>query len=118
MKPSERIAARIVPHLAYARSRGVQFDPLTVITLVVAVVRLLIALWGLYDSNKARRRLERVLEPGRLDFFAKRWRRMIAEEIRDRFGALPESDIDAVIKGLADATDSDLIALRIEARQP
>lgn len=115
MNPSERIAARIVKDMDAPRLQGYAFDPVAVITVVVAVVRLLIALWGMFSPEHARWWLERALEPGRFDFWSRGLRRKIAAEIRKRLPGATERDIDAVIKGLADCSDHDLIAVRSEA---
>jgi hypothetical protein len=115
MKPSERIAARITPHMDAPRLQGYAFDPITIITIVIGVVRLLIMLWKFFHPDHARRRLEHALEPGRFDYRGRSLRRKIAAEVRRRLPDATERDVDAIIKGLADCNDQDLLAVRAEA---
>jgi hypothetical protein len=120
VKPSERIAGRVHSRLITDQGAALQLDPITLITLILTVVRLLVELWGLFGGTKGKRRLERLVSPKWSDFF---WVRAARRSIRRKLRTLrpddTEAEIDALMNALlvtlANSTEHDILAVRMEA---
>lgn len=116
MNPSERIAARVAPEMPTLNAPGYRLDPALVITIVLAVARILLDIWARrQDAATYKRRLDRALDPKWYDVMGRLTRSWLSDAVRWHLPKATDRDIDAVIKGLADSPDRDVLALLDEA---